>query len=207
MYLTLPKLYLITDRHQIQKGRHFLEVIEELLLAGVRMVQLREKDLSAAELLPLATELRELTKKHKSLLLINDRIDVAQAIEADGVHLGKHSLPIKTARHILGPNFLIGASTHTEIEVESAKSQGADFITYGPVFFTPSKSSYGEPKGIESLKLICQDTDIPVYALGGIKEVNLADISPTGAHGVAMISALIANQYPAKMIQHFKLNF
>ena len=198
---SLPNLYLITDRHQIAKGRQLLEVIEELLQAGVRMVQLREKDLSAAELFPLAKNLRSLTHHYKSLLLINDRIDLAQAIGADGVHLGGHSLPVKSARNILGSNYLIGASTHSVAEVESAQNQGADFVTYGPVYFTPSKQAYGKPVGIESLQSICARSNIPVYALGGIKANNTKTMLQAGAHGVAMISALLAGSSPTQAYQ------
>ena len=140
---TLPKIYLITDRKQTYQQHRLVDTVEELLQAGIRMVQLREKDLSAAELYPLARDLRLLTHRHNALLLINDRIDIAQAVGADGVHLGGHSLPIKKTRKILGSQALIGVSTHSALEAESAQNQGADFITYGPVFFTPSKAPFG----------------------------------------------------------------
>ena len=198
---SLPNLCLITDRHQVPKGRQLIEVVEELLQAGVKMIQLREKDLSAAELYPLAKELRTLTDQYKSLLLINDRIDLAQAIGADGVHLGKHSLPIKIARQILGLNSLIGASTHSAQEVQSAQKRGADFITYGPVYFTQSKQAYGEPIGIESLQDVCKKCKIPIYALGGIKANNIPATLQAGAHGVAMISALLAAPSPTQSYQ------
>ncbi|MCD6582768.1 MAG: thiamine phosphate synthase [Desulfuromusa sp.] len=200
---SLPILYLITDRHQVPKERQLLEVIEELLQAGVRMVQLREKDLTAAELYPLAQELRSLTHRYKSLLLINDRVDLALAIGADGVHLGGHSLPIISARKILGSNYLIGASTHSAAEVKSAQNQGADFVTYGPIYFTPSKAAYGEPVGIESLRNICNTSKIPVYALGGIKANNTKEILQAGAHGVAMISALLSDPSPIQAYEKF----
>ncbi|MCD6187690.1 MAG: thiamine phosphate synthase [Desulfuromusa sp.] len=204
---TLPELYLITDRHQIQKGQQLLQVVEELLQAGVRMIQLREKDLSAAELYPLARKLRSLTHKHNSLLLINDRIDLVQAIGADGVHLGGHSLPVKIARQILGSNALIGASTHSAAAAAAAQRQGADFITFGPVFFTPSKAQFGAPVGIESLRTICKTCKIPVYALGGIKANNTKETLQTGAHGVAMISALLSSPEPAQAYQQITASF
>ena len=204
---TLPKLYLITDRHQVQKGHQLLQVVEELLQAGVRMIQLREKDLSAAELYPLAKKLRSLTHKHDSLLLINDRIDLAQAIGADGVHLGGHSLPVKIARQILGPNTLIGASTHSTVEAESAQCQGADFITFGPVFFTPSKERFGAPVGIETLQTICKSCKVPVYGLGGIKANNTRETLQAGAQGVAMISALLSSPEPAQAYRQIAANF
>ncbi|MDX2493571.1 MAG: thiamine phosphate synthase [Desulfuromusa sp.] len=199
----LPNLYLITDRHQVPKGRQLLEVIEELLQAGIKMVQLREKDLSVAELYPLAKQLRSLTHRYKSLLIINDRIDLAQALGADGVHLGTHSLPIKIARQILGLNSLIGVSTHSTQEVELAQKHGANFVTYGPVYFTPSKQVYGDPVGIESLQSICGNCNIPVYALGGIKANNTKATLQAGAHGVAMISALLADPSPTQAYHEF----
>lgn len=202
---SLPHLYLITDRHQVQKGRQLLRVIEELLQAGIRMIQLREKDLSAAELYPLAMELRTLTHRHKSLLLINDRIDLVQAVRADGIHLGHHSLPIKVARQILGSSYLIGVSTHSATEVESAQNQGANFVTYGPIYFTPSKATYGNPVGIESLHDICDTCKIPIYALGGIKANNMKKTLQTGVHGVAMISALISDRSPTKAFKKLAL--
>ena len=201
MTKSLPSLYLITDRHQVQKGRQFLQVIEELLQAGVSMIQLREKDLSAAELYPLAKKIRALTHRYKSLMLINDRIDLAQAVGADGVQLGHHSLPIKIARKILGLDSLIGVSTHSITEIESAQNQGADFITYGPIYFTPSKAAYGAPVGIELLPHISKTYDIPVYTLGGIKANNIQESLQAGTHGVAMISALLADPSPTHAYQ------
>ncbi len=198
---SLPNLYLITDRHQVREGRKLLEVIDDLLQAGVKMIQLREKDLSAAELFPLAKDLRGLTHHHQSLLIINDRIDLAQAIKADGVHLGSHSLPINVARQILGSHYLIGASTHSAAEVNSAYIQGADFVTYGPVYFTPSKAAYGHPVGINSLQEICKTCKIPIYALGGIKVNNTKETLQAGAHGVAMISALLSEPSPTQAYQ------
>ncbi|MFK5927620.1 MAG: thiamine phosphate synthase [Desulfuromusa sp.] len=198
---SLPNLYLITDRHQLPKGHHLLDVIEALLQAGLRMIQLREKDLTVAELYPLAKKLRSLTQQYKSLLLINDRLDLAQAIGADGVHLGNHSLPIKVARRILGSKFLIGASTHSATEIEAASQQGADFVTYGPIFFTPSKAAYGEPVGISSLQAICTTRTIPIYALGGIQANNVKETMLAGAHGVAMISALLSDLAPKHAFQ------
>jgi thiamine-phosphate pyrophosphorylase len=201
MNKSLPNLYLITDRHQIKRNTPFLETIEELLQAGVKMIQLREKDLSAAELYPLAKDLRSLTHRYSSLLLINDRIDLALAVGADGVHLGNHSLSIKVTRKILGSEFLIGASTHSATEIELAHQQGADFVTYGPIYFTPSKAAYGNPVGIQSLQNVCTNASIPVYALGGIKGDNATETLAAGAYGLAMISALLSAPSPTRAYQ------
>lgn len=200
---TLPDIYLITDRHQIYRKGHFLETIEELLQAGVQMIQLREKDLSAAEVFPLAKDLRSLTLRYNSLLLINDRIDLALAVNADGVHLGHHSLPTQVARKILGSKCLIGASTHSIAEIDLASQQGADFVTYGPIYFTPSKAAYGNPVGVQSLNDICINSTVPVYALGGIREENAPDTLKSGVYGIATISALLAAPSPTRAYQNF----
>jgi thiamine-phosphate pyrophosphorylase len=166
------------------------------------MIQLREKDLSAAELYPLARDLRLLTQDYGSLLLINDRVDLALAIDADGVHLGQHSLPIEAARTLLGKQKIIGVSTHSLAEVNMAQKQGADFVTYGPVYYTPSKAAYGDPVGVTALKLSCQQCrNLPVYALGGLKPNNVLDTLQTGAYGIAVISALLAEPSPVLAYQ------
>ena len=203
----LPKLYLITDRKQTYKQRRLVDTVKELLQAGIRMVQLREKDLSAAELYPLARDLRLLTHRYNALLLINDRIDIAQAVGADGVHLGGHSLPIKKTREILGSKALIGVSTHSALEAESAQNQGADFITYGPVFFTRSKAPFGPPVGVNSLQTVCNCCEIPVYALGGVKIGNTVEVMNSGAYGVSMISALLSAPDPNQAVQQVSTEF
>ncbi|WP_092345938.1 thiamine phosphate synthase [Desulfuromusa kysingii] len=212
MCRSLPGVYLITDRHQIHKKKTLLETVDELLQAGLRMIQLREKDLSAAELYPLAKELRCLTHQYHSLLLINDRVDLAQAVNADGVHLGHHSLPIDVARKVIGSKLLIGASTHSHSEITRAYEQGADFVTYGPVYFTPSKAPYGKPVGLQSLQDICKYAPLPVYALGGVKTENALETLQSGVAGIAAISALLSTPSPAQayanltkvLIQHKK---
>jgi len=195
--------YLITDRHQVPAGRTLLETVEAALQGGVRAVQLREKNLPAAELLPLAIELRVLTRRFAARLLINDRIDVALAVAADGVHLGGHSLPAAVARRLLGPQRLVGVSTHRPAEIAAAAAAGANFVTFGPVFATPSKRTYGQPLGLEALRLACQNSPLPVFALGGIKPCHLGDLRAAGVAGVAVISALIATPDPFSSARHF----
>ena len=196
-------LYLITDRHQVPPGRTLLATVEAALEGGVRAVQLREKDLSAAALLPLAEDLRALTRRYCARLLINDRIDVALAVDADGVHLGGHSLPAAVARRLLGPRRLIGVSTHRMDEIALSAAAGADFVTFGPVFATPAKLAYGEPLGVERLRLACQNSPLPVLALGGIKLCHLAELKTAGATGVAVISAIVAAADPTSAARVF----
>ena len=190
-------LYLITDRKQLPAGRGVVETVAAALAGGVRAVQLREKDLAAAELYPLALELRQLTARHGARLLINDRLDVALAVEADGVHLGGHSLPVAVARKILGPNKLIGVSTHYPDEAAAAARDGADFVTFGPVFITPSKTAYGDPVGLDRLREACSGATIPVFALGGVGCEHIGEIRDAGCHHVALISAILAATDPA----------
>lgn len=188
-------LYLITDRTQTE-GRNLEFVVEEALRGGVRAVQLREKGLSSRELYETAYELRRLTSRYGAKLLINDRLDVALAVEADGVHLGVQSLPIYKARRLLGERRLIGFSCHNQVQAVTAQEMGADFITFGPVYYTPSKAPFGEPVGTEKLRQVAEMLEIPVFALGGVKAENCPEVLACGVHGVALISALTAAPQP-----------
>lgn len=190
-------LYLITDRKQLPPGRSLVETVAAALAGGVRAVQLREKDLAAAELYPLARELRTLTTRYGARLLINDRLDVALAVGADGVHLGGHSLPVAVVRKILGPDKLLGVSAHRPEEVTAAQRDGADFVTFGPVFFTPSKAAYGEPVGLGRLQEACRASTLPVFALGGVTQERLPELLAAGSHGVALIAAILVAADPA----------
>ena len=196
-------LYLITNRHQVPAGHNLISVIESALQGGVKAVQLREKDLSAAELLPLAQELRTLTHQYHALLLINDHVDVALAVEADGVHLGGHSRPTDLVRRLVGAEMLIGVSTHGRDEVRTASEQGADFVTFGPVYATPSKAAYGAPQGLAALADACRNCHLPVFALGGITPERVAEVRTAGAHGIALISAIIAAPSPESAAKAF----
>lgn len=184
------KLYLITDRKQVNMP--LAAAVRLALEGGVRSVQLREKDLPVRELLALSQEMRTLTNEFGARLFINDRVDVAVAVNADGVHLGHTSMPVEAVRRVVGSNMLIGVSTHNLAEAKAAEAGGADFITFGPIFETPSKAELGHPMGVAVLKDINSEIDIPFYALGGIKSGNLRQVLYAGASGVAMISAILA---------------
>jgi len=184
-------LYLITDRRSLPAGRDLLATVRSALRGGVRAVQLREKDLSSAELYPLARELRQLTREFSARLLINDRVDLALAVEADGVHLGHHSLPIAVARQLLGDQRLIGVSTHHPDEVDRAAAAGADFVTFGPVYATPSKLPYGSPLGRSAFAAACADAPLPVFALGGVTAARLPELRAVGCTHVALIGAIL----------------
>ena len=188
-------LYLVTDRTQT-RGRDLLSVLEQALEGGVQAIQLREKDLGGKALFDLAEKTRELCGRYDALLLINDRIDVALAVDAAGVQLSKTSLPISAARALLGAQKLIGASTHSLDEARQAQSSGVDFVLFGPVYFTPSKASFGAPQGLDALKKIVANLRVPVYAIGGIKPENIIDVHSVGVRGVTLISAIIGSDRP-----------
>ena len=195
MGVTDFNLYLVTDRNQTL-GRDFLWVLEQALEGGVRAVQLREKDLSGRDLFLLAERSHKLCQTYRAALFINDRVDVALAVDAAGVQLGKPSVPVETARALLGSQKLIGVSTHTFEEAKAAEQSGADFILFGPVYFTASKAVYGSPQGLSALKTIVDNVFLPVYAIGGITLENVESAKNTGARGVALISAVVSAANP-----------
>jgi thiamine-phosphate pyrophosphorylase len=188
-------LYLVTDRTQ-SRGRDLLWVLEQALDGGVNAIQLREKDLDGKNLFELAEKTRQLCDRYGASLFINDRVDVALAVAAAGVQLGKNSLPIEAARTLLGPRSLIGASIHSLEEVADAKDRGADFVLFGPVYFTPSKAGFGAPQGLAALKKIVEVGALPVYAIGGITAENVRAVREVGARGIALIAAIIAAEKP-----------
>jgi thiamine-phosphate pyrophosphorylase len=188
-------LYLITDRHQTG-DRPLTDVVHRSLEGGTRFVQLREKDLSSAELYRLAVDLRRLTREFDALLIINDRTDIALAVEADGVHIGISSLPVATVRKIIGQDKIIGYSAHGVDEALRVQAEGADFVTFGPVFPTPSKVAYGAPCGIKKLAEAVAVLKIPVFGLGGISKANITETLSANVQGVAVISAILAASDP-----------
>lgn len=188
----IPRLYLITDRKLFADNKAFFNAIEESLDAGIEAVQLREKDLPTRKLLEMAYKLRDITSQYNASLFINDRVDIALCVSATGIHLGQASLPASAVRKIAGKSFLIGVSTHSLNEVIEAEGQGADFITFGPLYQTPSKMSYGMPVGLDALKDVRRRVSMPILGIGGINLDNISDVMATGADGVAMIRGILA---------------
>jgi len=184
-------LYLITDRKLIADRCTLIAAVKEALKGGVRAVQLREKDMGTRDLLRLAYKMRKLTGEYGARLFINDRFDIALAAGADGVHLTQGSMPVKAVRRAVKKKLLIGVSVHSMKEAVDAEKGGADFITMGPVYRTPSKAKYGPPAGSGALKKVCGKIKIPVFALGGIKSGRIGEVREAGAHGAAMISEIL----------------
>ncbi|MEJ5227898.1 thiamine phosphate synthase [Thermodesulfovibrio sp.] len=186
------KLYLIGNSKLFSDEESFTMAVDRALKAGVKAFQLREKDLTAKQYYGLAKKMREITNRNDALLFINDRIDIALAVDADGVHLPQNSFPAHVVRKVWKDRFLIGVSTHSIDEAREA-SEWADFITFSPIFYTASKAQYGEPQGVERLREVKQSVKCKVFALGGINLDNVHDVIPY-CDGVAMISGILAQK-------------
>ena len=189
-------LTLVTDRTQT-RGRDLVGVVGECLAAGLPAVQVREKDLSAGELARLCRRLRDLTRDAGARLIVNDRLDVALAVGADGVQRTGTSLDVKDMRAVAGRRVRIGASVHSLDDAVAAERDGADWVVFGPVYDTPSKRAYGPPQGLARLADVTRAVTIPVIAIGGITPGRVADVLASGAGGVAVISGILAAPVPA----------
>ena len=154
-------------------------------------MQLREKDLSVSELIYLAYGMKGLTVKYDAKLFVNDRLDIAMSVDADGIHLGQSSMPVHAARRVVGDKMLIGVSTHNLDEARTAQEEGADFITFGPIYPTPSKMKFGEPVGLEALRKVRSKILIPILGIGGIRRDNIVKVLDSGADGIALISGIL----------------
>lgn len=192
------RLYLITDGSFVHGGDALAGKVIEALEGGVKLVQLREKDLGGRKLLELALRMRSVTRGYGARLLVNDRVDVALLSDADGVHLGQSSVPPREARKLLGEAGLIGVSAHSLKEAVRAEEDGADFVTFGPVYLTPSKAGYGPPVGLPALKDASSSVKIPLFAIGGVKAGNVKEVLAAGAYGAAVISYVLASADAAR---------
>ena len=181
------KLYAVTDLKEHDPG--FFKKAESALKGGVDVLQLRSKNLSDLELYRIGSKLRELTLRLKKLFFINDRLDLALALSADGVHLGQDDLPVSAARRILKKDFMIGMSTHTIKQALQAQKEGADYIGIGPVFATPTKPDYC-PVGLELVRQASRKISIPFVAIGGIDASNLTRVISAGAKSIAVVRAV-----------------
>ena len=184
-------LYLVTDRH-LAGGRALSEIVMESVAGGVSCVQLREKKLGTREFVQEAKWIHDLLLVAGVPLIINDRIDVAQACNAEGVHLGQSDMHIKDARKILGPDIIIGISAESLQDAVDAEKDGADYIGISPVFSTKTKEDIATPLGLEGVAEIRKNVDIPLVGIGGINDKNCADVVRYGADGIAVVSAIIA---------------
>lgn len=196
-------LYAITGE-EFHPGRDLIEVMEEAILGGVDIIQLRDKTSSKRDILTKAKRLRELTKKHDVLFIVNDHIDVALAVDADGIHIGQDDLPLAEARHIMGPDKIIGISTHRIEEARAAEAGGADYIGVGPIFHTKSKVDVVDPVTTAYIGQVAAEINIPFVAIGGIKLHNVDQVLEAGATSVCMISEIVGAEDVKDVCQQFK---
>lgn len=187
------KLYLITDRRFL-KGRSLNESVEAAILGGVTIVQVREKDISSRQFFEISRSVKQVTDYYGVPLIINDRIDIAQAVDAAGVHLGQSDLHMPIARKILGDGKIIGISAGNSSEAAEAEKHGADYVGIGAVFPTGSKSDADDPIGLEGLKNTVASITIPSVAIGGINSANAASVFGTGVNGISVISAILDSE-------------
>ncbi|HEV8615982.1 MAG TPA: thiamine phosphate synthase [Methylomirabilota bacterium] len=196
------RLCLVTDR-TLTRGRELEAVAAECLAAGLPAIQVREKDLAAADLVVLCRRLRRLTLDAGAALVVNDRVDVALAVGADGVQRTHASLPVADIRAVADKRLRVGASVHSLDDALASEADGADWIVFGPVYDTPSKRAFGPPQGLDRLARVAAAVGVPVIAIGGITPERAGDVCAAGAAGVAVISAILAAVSPADATRRF----
>jgi len=188
-------LYLVTDR-SLARGRNTLEIIRAAVDGGATVVQLREKDCSTREFIEQGLAIKDFLKGRSVPLIINDRVDVAQAVEADGVHLGQTDMPLGTAKKILGDSMIIGISAESLQDAVEAERGGADYLGVSPIFATPTKTDTAPPLGLKGLREIRKAVGLPLVGIGGLNRENAAEVIRNGADGVAVVSAIVAADDP-----------
>jgi thiamine-phosphate pyrophosphorylase len=196
-------LYLILDP-ELVGGRLLMEVAEEAIAGGVTAVQLRDKRGSARQFLELARRLKELTSRFHLPLIVNDRLDIALAARAEGIHLGQEDLPAAEARAIAGSGMILGVSVSCPEEAREAERSGASYVGLGSIFPTASKTDAGRPLGTDAIAAVCRAVQIPVVAIGGIGVENVAEVIARGAAGVAVISAILQAADPRRAAQELR---
>lgn len=189
-HLPETDIYAITDS-RLSHGRSIQEVVTELLVAGVRIIQYREKKKKAGEMLQECQIIRQLTKEAGACFIVNDHIDIAQLVEADGVHIGQEDLPVHEVRRLVGEDCLIGLSTHSPEQAQAAIAAGADYIGVGPIFPTQTKEDVCAPVGFTYLDYVVANIKLPFVAIGGIKEHNIAQVCEHGARCCCLVSELV----------------
>jgi len=188
-------LYLVTDRG-LARGRSTFDIVKAAVSGGVTCVQLREKDCSTLEFIEQALAIKNFLGEREVPLIINDRLDVALAVAADGVHLGQSDMPLEMARKIAGPSMLIGISAESVQDAVQAEKGGADYLGVSPIYATPTKTDTVFPLGLEGLREIKKRVKIPLVGIGGLNKFNAAEVIRNGADGVAVVSAIVAAEDP-----------
>jgi thiamine-phosphate pyrophosphorylase len=198
------EVYLVTDR-AFSRGRSTLEIVQAASKGGVSAVQLREKELDTRAFYEEGLKIRDILRSSRVPLIINDRIDLALALDAEGVHLGQEDMPIKIARKILGPDRIIGISVNTPNQIDAESVSMANYLAISPVFFTSTKSDITEPWGLEGVRNARAMTDLPLVAIGSVKKENTADVIAAGADCVAVITAIVSADDPEQATRELLL--
>lgn len=196
------KLYLVTNSDKFESEDKFLDAVAAALKGGVDILQLREKTKPASEILELGKKIKLLCAEYRATFIVNDRVDIAYVLEADGVHLGQDDMDVASARKILGPNAIIGISTHAPEQAMKAVEDGADYIGVGPVFTTPTKPGRASV-GLEYVKWVSENIDIPAFAIGGIDLSNASEVVASGLKRIAVVRAIINAENPEKAAEEF----
>ncbi len=196
-------LHVITDTSLQTRFTH-PQLAELAIQGGADTIQFRQKCGTTRALIETAQQIQKICTQHKVPLIVNDRADIALAVSADGTHFGQDDMPVAIGRRILSAETVIGASARTEEKILEAISQGADYIGYGPIYQTPSKSNAEDPKGLERLHQMCEIAACPVIAIGGITVDTAADVIQAGAHGIAVISAVCGKKDPLTATQNLR---
>jgi thiamine-phosphate pyrophosphorylase len=197
-------LYLVTDR-PLSRGRSLEEIVRAAIAGGASTVQLREKEASTAEFHALGRTVRKLTRAAGVTFIVNDRIDIALACEADGVHVGQDDMPAGTARRLIGPDRILGVTAADPAQARLAVEAGADYIGCNAVWATPTKTDTGTPLGTSGLKELVAGVEVPVVAIGGIKAANAPEVLAAGVAGIAIVSAICSADDPeaaARELRH-----
>ena len=192
-------LYAIVDTLQRQE-LSFISLAEQLCHGGAKLIQLRVKDGATRDFLAVAREVKSLCRRYGCLLIINDRVDIALAVEADGVHVGQEDLPLTATRKVLGPQKIIGVSTHDPQQAQIAERDGADYIGFGPLFGTNTKATGYTARGLDQLREIRSLVRLPIVAIGGITSERASSALAAGADAVAMISELVLASHIANKV-------
>ncbi|TOO70859.1 thiamine phosphate synthase [Vibrio parahaemolyticus] len=194
------RLYLVTDDQQdLPTLKH---VVRKAVEGGVTMVQVREKHGDVREFIERAQAVKTILEGTGVPLIINDRVDVALAVDADGVHLGQSDMPATIARELIGPNKILGLSIENEEQLAEADSLPIDYIGLSAIFVTPTKTNTKKHWGIDGLKMALETTSLPIVAIGGINESNIPQLSATGVHGLALVSAICHAENPTKAAEY-----
>lgn len=196
-------IYALTDAG-LSRGRSVIEVADAMLRAGIRVLQYREKERKAGVMLEECMQLRRMTREAGCTFIVNDHVDIALLVDADGVHVGQEDLPVEAVRQLVGPDRIIGLSTHSPEQCRDAVARGADYIGVGPIFATKTKKDVCAPVGLEYLDYVVKNHDIPHVAIGGIKLHNAGEVVRRGARCCALVSEIVGAEDIGDMVARLR---